>query len=153
MKRGNDGKAAEEFVREVFVRLQQKHEFFFIRLYDSTSAKGNPIPAQIADFVGTYKGSSLSLEVKSSIKYASLREAPRSYIRATQVAKGKLFARAGGFGFYIFVVPKTGKFEIYSSWEVCEWFYAENRRQKLACPLRTGKGKDDLYNKLIEVLR
>lgn len=147
----NDGKAAEEFARAVFVRLQETREFWFMRLYDSTSAKGNPIPAQISDFFAVFERTAMSLEVKSSVKFKSLRDAPRSYIRATQVAKGKLLARAGGCGYFIFVVPSSKFFEIYTAGAVSAWFYAETRRTKLASPITTGKGKDELYSKLLQV--
>lgn len=150
-RKTNDGKYAEEFVRDVFVRLQQTRLFFFTRLYDSTSAGGSPIPPQLSDYLCTFQGASLSVEVKSSVKFTSLRDAPRSYIRATQVAKGRLFYRAGGVGFFIFVSPETGSFEVYLAGDVSLWFLAKGSKKRLAAPLCTGTGREELYYKLLEV--
>ncbi len=149
----NDGKKAEEFVRDVFVSLQEKKPFSFHRLYDTHSAGGSSIiPPQISDFLATYKGLSLAIEVKSSAKHMSLMGVPRSYIRATQIAKMRLHLRSGGIGLFIFVREDTKKFEIHSAEEVISWYRATNKRRKLGFPLSVGDGVTSLFNELIEEL-
>lgn len=153
MSNKNDGKKEEEFVRDMFVILQEQRQFMYHRLYDTHSAGGSSIiPPQISDFLATYQGISLAIEVKSSTKHKSMIGVPRSYVRATQVAKMRLHLRAGGVGLFIFVQGGTKKFEIYDAKTIIKWYRATNKRTKLGIPFATGQGGTELYNKFIKEL-
>ena len=150
MSNRNDGKAEEEFCREVFVTLQEKRKFSFHRLYDTHSAGGTSIiPPQISDFLATFEGMSLAIEVKSSSKHSSMIGVPRSYVRSTQVAKMRLHCRSHGLGIFIFVKAKTKEFEIYDAKDIIAWYRAGNKRQKLGSPIAAGEGKGGLYEELL----
>jgi len=147
----NDGKASETKVQEALVLLQSKSKLFFMRLYDSTSAQGSFIPAQISDYFVTYKGLSVSLEVKSSSIHDSMKKVPRSYLRDTQVAKLRLLLRAGGQGLFVFQCVKKGVtgWEIWDGRDVVEWHLKNNK--KIGEPLCSFESKD-LATELKKVL-
>ena len=148
------GKGEEEFVRGAFVRMQAVEKFAYNRLYDTTSAGGsNIIPPQISDYLATFQGTSLAIEVKSSIKHTSMGKTPKRNIRSTQIAKMRLHLRAGGEALFIYVSGGTQNFEIYKAEPVITWYLSEERRKKLPPPCATGTGEAELILKLKEVLQ
>lgn len=151
-KKSNDGKASEGHVQEALVETQSKKKLFFMRLYDTTSAKGSYIPAQIADFFFVFKGLSFSLEVKSSSIHRSLRDVPRSYIRDTQIAKLRLLLRAGGHGLFIFEGLKKGElgWEIWDGAEVVSWHRKEQK--KLNIPMAAFPKASQMAEEISKVL-
>lgn len=151
MDKRNDGKAPEEKVREALVALQEKEPVFFFRLYDSTSAQGASIPAQISDFFLTYRGLSISLEVKSSEKHTSLADCPKSYIRKTQVAKSRLLYRAGGSSLYVFHSLADDVFEVWDGLLVGRWVLGQ-AKLKGSKPILSFKGKKLLQEQLLASL-
>jgi len=145
----NDGKAAEEFCRKVFVTMQEQLKFSFHRLYDMHSTGGvSTIPAQISDFLATYESIPLAIEVKSSSRHASMVGVPRSYIRPIQIAKMVLHMRSGGVGVFIFVKAGTKEFEIHDAKNVVTWYRALNKRQKLTPAAFEGKGEKAMLDSL-----
>lgn len=61
----NDGKYLEIAVQTELAKLVSK-DLIFIRMYDSYSAKGNPLPAQPADYMICYQRMPMFLELKTT---------------------------------------------------------------------------------------
>ena len=91
----NDGKTAEAAVQKCLVWLETKYPCTFNRLYDSRSAR-NLIPPNPADFIVGFDGKFYLLEVKSSIKFDTLKRAGvNGTFSANQLLSCRLWTRAG----------------------------------------------------------
>jgi len=144
----NDGKKSEEIVRKILKGFQEKHEAYFTRLYDSTTAKGGYVPPQAGDFLGIFQGDAYVIEVKSSQKHNTMMEVPKSYIRASQIVGARLWIRAGGKGLFIFHGTTTNVFEVWGSADIIKWVL---HGEKLTAGKRIliAQGKKDFETKLL----
>ena len=109
------GKEFETKVQRAYEKLQATKELVCLRLYDTRSA-GNYLPAQPGDFIIVYKGVPILLEVKSSEKFDTLsgKRAPlTSLFDAEQVAKMRLWRRAGAYPIVLFQSQVTGWMEVW----------------------------------------
>lgn len=133
----NDGKSAEDYIREALKLLEKTKQSTFIRLYDSRSAGfgkgGGIIPEQPSDFIFTVEGLTSLLEVKSSEKYNSLKETTlRNVFSDNQMLGAKLWTRAGASALVAFHSAITGRFEIWPTMVIRESYYAPPRHRKLS---------------------
>ena len=148
----NDGKKSEEIVRVILKGFQEKHEAYFTRLYDSTTAKGGYVPPQAGDFLGIFQGDAYVIEVKSSEKHNSLVGVPKSYIRASQIVGARLWIRGGGRGLFIFHGLGENVFEVWDSTDVINWVLHAVKLTP-ARRLVLAKGKKDFETKLLRKLK
>jgi len=109
------GKDFEGKVQGVLTDLQRTSKTYCLRLYDTRSA-GNYLPSQPGDMVCVHEGRPVLIEVKSSGKVESLsqnRSALTSLFDNEQLAKAKLWVRAGGYASAIFQCQHSKVIEVW----------------------------------------
>lgn len=143
----NDGKEAEDIVRQALMLLERQRAATFLRLYDSRSAGlgsgGNVIPPQPADYVVALNGVTSLLEVKSSERHESLRFAVlRDTFSEDQMLGVKLWSRAGNRSLVAFFSVALKKFELWDGLVIREAYFAPPRQRSLksASPLAMCSG-------------
>jgi hypothetical protein len=129
--RVNTGKDTEGIVRDSLLMMQEKKKAVFIRLYDTTSA-GNFLPGQPGDFVLHAGGRGCLLEVKSSIKYASLLDTTlRNVFSLEQIKGARLWSRSGAATLCVFHHVGKNFVEIWEMKNVVEAYLSPPRQRKL----------------------
>ena len=127
----NDGKESEGIVRDALLMMQEKKRSVFVRLYDTTSA-GNFLPGQPGDFIVHAGGRGCLLEVKSSVKHASLLDTTvRSVFSLEQVKGARLWSRSGAATLCVFHHVGKNFVEIWSMKNVVEAYLSPPRQRKL----------------------
>lgn len=129
------GKDFENKVQRALEDRQRTLPVVCLRLYDTRSA-GNYLPSQPGDFVLCNDGQSILIEVKSSEKHDSLadRRAPlTSLFDEEQVAKMRLWYRAGAKVLVIFQSQETGIMEIWPGNYIAECYITSRKRAEAYC--------------------
>lgn len=123
------GKDFEGKIQDFLKSMERKRRVTTLRLYDTRSA-GNYLPAQPGDFVTVAYGKPYLIEAKSSGKHATLadRRAPlTSLFDAAQIAKMRLWHRAGATVWVIFQCQVSKSIELWKGEYIAEC-YVEPRR-------------------------
>lgn len=116
------GKDFEQKVQDCLKSFERKRRTVTLRLYDTRSA-GTYLPAQPGDFVCVSYGRAILIEAKSSEKHSSLagKRAPlTSLFDAEQIAKMRLWRRAGANVWVIFQSQETKRIQVWKGHEVAE---------------------------------
>lgn len=122
-RRLNSGKELENKLREALAEDMKRTASFFHRFYDTTSAR-NMLPTQPGDFLWVFPGAAVLMEAKSTVAGDSLLEMLRGggdHAR-TQIAKHKLWLRAGHPTVFWWADLRTGDLEVHSGRRVVRAF-------------------------------
>ena len=109
------GHEFQDLVQKNLLDHMRKAKSYTMRLYDTKSA-GNFLPSQPGDFISIYQGLPILVEAKSSSKVSSLsqsRAALTSLFDNEQLAKGRLWVRAGGSASVIFQCQESRMIEVW----------------------------------------
>lgn len=108
------GKEFEGKVQGILTDLQRIKKTYCLRLYDTRSA-GNYLPSQPGDMLCVYEGRPVLIEVKTSGNVSSLSQnrAALQLFDAEQLAKTKLWVRAGGSASAIFQCQHSKVIEVW----------------------------------------
>jgi len=117
------GKEFEEDIGSEFKKLMSITKTYFHRLYDSTSA-GAFLPSQPGDFIVLYEGTPWLIEAKSSTKFDSLagKRETLGLFDSAQIAKMRLWHRAGGKVGVLFKSHDTGTVELWHGLYIANCF-------------------------------
>lgn len=124
------GKEFEENVKNNLQSFMSKNKTVTLRLYDTRSA-GNYIPSQPGDFVSVWQGNAILIEAKSSTIHDSLsdkRSSLTSLFDKEQVAKMRIWKRAGASVSVIFKSPRQGRIEVWDGAYIAECFVTPRKR-------------------------
>jgi len=124
------GKDFEGRVQEGLQSFMSKKKTVTLRLYDTRSA-GNYLPAQPGDFVTVYEGRPALIEAKSSTACESLsndRKALTSLFDKEQIAKMRLWHRAGSSVSVIFKCHHRDLIEVWDGSYIAECFLEPRKR-------------------------
>lgn len=89
-----------EFQR--FLEVQRNHhKLEIVRLYD-THAAGSILPAQGGDFILLFAGKAILIDTKLTTKHECLSSCLKSAASETQMARMRLWNRAGGVSWLVF---------------------------------------------------
>jgi hypothetical protein len=84
-----------------------------VRLYDTSSARGNSLPAQPGDHLVVMHGKTILIEEKASEVHSSLRSGLSSLMDKPQAGQHRLWARTGNPSVVIFYSAVTGVVEFW----------------------------------------
>ena len=112
-KKDKIGKAFEGDVRSALEVLTNTCKLSYVRLYDTTSARGKYLPEQPGDFIISAKGRGHLLECKASEKYASLRSCLADNVKEHQAAAHRLWHRSGSPCWFLFQSVRTNELEMW----------------------------------------
>ncbi|RKX63278.1 MAG: hypothetical protein DRP42_07805 [Tenericutes bacterium] len=108
------GHEFQDLVQKHLLEHMRKAKSYTMRLYDTKSA-GNYLPSQPGDFISIFNGLPILVEAKSSGKVSSLSEnrAALQLFDNEQLAKSRLWIRAGGSASAIFQCQHSKKLEVW----------------------------------------
>lgn len=110
----NDGSKAQEHIRLALQELRETRPCAYVRLYDTKSAGGRMLPENPGDFIATISGTSILIEVKSSVKWETLAGVHLySYVRKSQVTGARVWSRAGAASVFTFEHLPSGRIELW----------------------------------------
>jgi hypothetical protein len=124
------GHEFQDEVQKHLMSLQTHTKTYSLRLYDTKSA-GNFLPAQPGDFISVHEGRGILVEAKSSGAVSSLsenRKALTSLFDKEQIAKMRLWHRAGGSVSVIFKCQKTKSIEVWDGKYIGDCFVTPRLR-------------------------
>lgn len=123
----NDGTKIQDKLQEALKDYSQNNKGFYYRFYDTKSARGATLPAQPGDFFLLIPGQCLLIECKSSEVSTSVTTlAHKGPVGKRQIAKHKLWNRAGHTSLYCYLDLKTG---------IVEWHSGTNIINKINHPI------------------
>ena len=108
------GKQFEQDTQDLLKLFSTKYRFYYLRLYDSTSARGQYIPAVPGDFIAVANGVPHLIENKASEKYDSLKSCLSKNVDTGQAAAHRLWHRAGGESWFLFLAHKSQMLEVWN---------------------------------------
>lgn len=126
-RRSNDGKILEGKVRDALVAYVESSPALFHRFYDTTCA-GSYLPAQPGDFMllvparADASAAAILLECKSTDAGCALMGMLTGDVAKRQIAKHRLWHRAGHPSLYIWLDLGTNEVEIYCGRQVVAEF-------------------------------
>lgn len=147
-------KVGKEFEGKLQVEMSarmQKSRAYCHRLYDTKSA-GNYLPSQPGDFIYLVRGTAMLLEIKSSAKYPTLagkRTPVTDLFDNEQIAKMRLWARAGGATVVVFMDQATNTIEVWDGKDVVQVYVGE-RSDKLHEDFIIFRALEDSYSSNVE---
>lgn len=98
----NDGKELEGVTRDALKAHQKRHRSNFLRLYDSTTAKGAAMPPQPGDFVWLLPNAAVLIECKSTEKGTPILQLVKgSKTSRDQVPRHKVWHLSGHPSVYL----------------------------------------------------
>lgn len=130
MEKRNDGAWLQDALQAQLKHYCEHHPAFWHRFPDTKSAQGAYLKAQPGDFFWMMPRQCLLIECKSTIKGTSLLSlAHHGTVGKRQIAKHRLWNRAGHLSFYLYGDRTTNRYE---------WHLGKNVASKCHAPVVTG---------------
>lgn len=147
------GKSIESEFQLMLNTFSQKTPLSYERLYDTHSA-GSYLPPMPSDFIVGYDSVTHFIELKSSASFSSLMDggALRNLVKDAQVAKMRMWVRAGCPCWFVFVSQKSGTVEWWNGRKVIQAYLTP--RGKLVDEIEyVSDSSPKTPSELIEILR
>ena len=107
------GKKFERDFQDILEELSGRFKLSYLRLYDTTAARGAYLPESPGDFIIAAAGRGHLVELKSSEEYESLRSCLSDHMSTRQAAGLRLWQRAGCPSWVFFYSLTAGKVELW----------------------------------------
>ena len=145
------GKKFEGEVGDYLKKLMNTCPAYLHRLYDTTSA-GSLLPSQPGDFVYLWRGTAWLIEVKSSTRFDSLagKRETLGLFDSAQIAKMRLWERAGGETAVVFKGYETGNLEFWHGLYIAHCFNTPRLRVDSSHRLGGGKNLSILLTNMLD---
>jgi len=107
------GKQFEKDLQGILNLLKTTHHLYYVRLYDTTSARGKFLPDQPGDFIVSARSRGHLIECKASDKHTSLRGCLSGMVSTQQAAAHQLWVRSGNPAWFLFLDHRNQQLEVW----------------------------------------
>ena len=129
----NNGEILQDKLQRTLSQFTSKNKGFDYRFYDTKTARSGFVPAQPGDFMLLIPNNAVLIECKSTkVGTKLLTMAHKGNVGKLQIAKHRMWHRAGHPSLYLHLDLKT---------DAIEWHSGKNVVNKIYAPLFTGNSK------------